>query len=272
MYSLITIIMIEFFVLQKWVEEMIQEDLKSFMSFCNFLDRKEFSVGDTVLTYREASYINKNLLDDTRENKNEWRKFSFKEVIYLTIIKDLRKFGIKDKKLINLKRAFFDKENAVFSDIAILLTFKKMRVDIMIDNDFNIYFVDTVDNFSMFRKKFKMNINLNLNEYAMDIWEKISEERIEYKDALDILGNLMPEEGDKKLLDLIHKEGYEEFTYKKKGENDKKSQVITGIKRDNVTQKELMNLINQKFTSIKTFRENQKKDGISVEIKKTHKI
>ncbi len=264
--------MIEFFILQKWVGEMIEEEMNSFMFFCKFLENKEFSVGSTVLTYREASYINKNLLDDVRVNKSEWRKFSLKEIIYLTIIKDLRKFGTRDKQLINIKKAFFDKENEVFSNIAILLTFQKMRIDIIIDEDFNVFFVDTVDNYSMFRKRFKMNINLNFNEYVMDVWEKFSKERVAYRDALDVLGDFIPNEEDKKMLDLINKEGYEEFYCKKKGKNGERKQIITGVKRDKIDQGSLIKLVNQKFTTIKTFKENQGGESVSVEIKKTHKI
>lgn len=263
---------IEFFILQKWVGEMIEEDMESFMSFCSFLEKKEFSVSDTSLTYREASYINKNLLDDAGRNKNEWRKFNLKEVIYLAIIKELRRFGIKDKQLINLKKSFFDKDNEIFSNIAILLTFQKMRIDIMIDQNLNIYFVDTVDNYSIFRKKFKTHINLNLNEYVMDVWEKISGNRIGYRDVLDVLNSFIPADEDRKMLDLINKEGYEEFYWKKKGKGKEIKQIITGIKRERINQKDLIKLVNQKFTTIKTFKEDQKGEDINIEIKKTHKI
>ena len=47
------------------------------------------------------------LLDNDRKDKNTWRKFSFKELIYILIVAELKKFGLKHEQLQQLWSSFF---------------------------------------------------------------------------------------------------------------------------------------------------------------------
>ena len=72
------------------------------------LNRKVFRVSHTKMTYRQVNALgNENLLDDKRRDVKEWRKFTFKELVYLLIVKELKGYGVKREKLRDLWSSFF---------------------------------------------------------------------------------------------------------------------------------------------------------------------
>ena len=46
----------------------VAENIKSIDKFTGLINEKRFKVSDTGLTYRQASHINKGVLEDDREN------------------------------------------------------------------------------------------------------------------------------------------------------------------------------------------------------------
>src|SRR5688500_6466345 len=72
------------------------------------INKKRYKVSDTTLTYRQANALGvDHLMPDDRKNKDGWHKFSAKELIYLLIVADLKKFGIKHSQLQELWDSFF---------------------------------------------------------------------------------------------------------------------------------------------------------------------
>lgn len=67
---------------------------------CAMLDQKRYTVKDTELTYRIINHwMSEGLLEDDREQTAGWRKLSFKDIIWLRVLQDLRKFGLPLEKL-----------------------------------------------------------------------------------------------------------------------------------------------------------------------------
>lgn len=72
------------------------------------INLKRYTVSDTPLSYRQANDLDSNnLLDNERKNKLGWRKFSYKELVYVEIVVELKEFGIKSEHLKPLWEAFF---------------------------------------------------------------------------------------------------------------------------------------------------------------------
>ena len=109
---------IRFLITNDTIDCRLADERGKFEEIRILINEKKYKVADTGLTYRQASYINKNILEDDRENKQGWRKFSLKEVIYLSLVQELRLFGLNDNQLINLKKSFFsNKYKSNFSSI-----------------------------------------------------------------------------------------------------------------------------------------------------------
>ncbi len=72
------------------------------------LHRRNFTVQDTLLSYRQIHELDgEGLLDTGQESKGEWRKFSFHELVYLKIVHELKGYGFKYVMLRPLHDSFF---------------------------------------------------------------------------------------------------------------------------------------------------------------------
>ncbi len=64
------------------------------------LNDKRYTVKDTDASYRSINHwTEEGLLDDARSEGTGWRKLSFKELIWLRVLHDLRQFGLSLEKL-----------------------------------------------------------------------------------------------------------------------------------------------------------------------------
>jgi len=212
---------IRFLITNDKIDCRLADERDKFEEMRILINEKKYKVADTGLTYRQASYINKNILEDDRKNKQGWRKFSLKEVIYLSLVQELRLFGLNDNQLINLKKSFFSNKYIVVSDLAILLVLQGIKIHLIIDNNFGIGYFNTVNFNYLFEKDEKAYINLNFNEFVNDVWEKLGKKRVEYKNINDLLGDNIVETKDKKMIDLVKQKGYKEFYYKTKTKGEK---------------------------------------------------
>ncbi|HNV97466.1 MAG TPA: hypothetical protein PKL13_04165 [bacterium] len=181
-----------------------------------YFNRKRFRVADTNLTYRQINSLdNNNVLKNDRENERDWHKFSLKELIFFSVIKELRTYGLLDKQLIKLRKAFFDKDLSISSNFALIAILGKVKIILMLDNQMNVYFFD-IPMFQALGRKYKSYININLNEVVGDVFEKIGKDRIEYKDELNLVSSETSDE-ENKILEIIRNKDYKVITITKKG-------------------------------------------------------
>jgi len=120
----------------------------------DFINKKSFTVADTPLSYRQTNSLSRdNLLPESRERKEGWRKFSFKELIYILVVNELKKFGLKHTQLVQLKESFFgepvikngvteNRTNKTNATQAIGCVFGQVEMNITIDSEGLVVYYD----------------------------------------------------------------------------------------------------------------------------------
>ena len=84
-------------------------------SIKEFLNEPQYKIGDEAISSRVLKYWHDTeILEDNRPKGKGWRKFSFTEVVWISIVSQLRKFGLDLKKIKKVKEyldTFNSKEN-----------------------------------------------------------------------------------------------------------------------------------------------------------------
>lgn len=100
-----------------------------------FLNEKRFTMKDTDSSYRVINHwFTQGLLgDDVRESDKGWRKFSVVDLVWLTIIRELREYGLSLEKIKkSYKTAFYDlntgKNETYELEFAILMAMMKRPI------------------------------------------------------------------------------------------------------------------------------------------------
>lgn len=237
------------------------------------INEKRFRVADTSLSYRQVNHLDyTDILNDNRKNKNGWRKFSLKELIFFSIIKELRKYGFRDEQLKTLKDAFFGNKNKKLSDFAIGIVFTKLKITLIIDNENELGFYDDFGLKIFIGKEYKSYININLNEIVMEIWEKIGKKKIEYQDFDDIMDEIIDDsnlnEKELEIMKIIRSKDYKSITVRK-SETDKF--IIKGETNDIVSENNLMKILKEKdFADISITKRNGR--IVNIKIEETRKV
>jgi len=158
------------------------EKLKEFR---DILNKKKYRVADTDLTYRQINSLDgNNILQDNRKEKRGWRKFSYKELIFISIIKELRAYGFIDERLENLRDLFFKKSNLHDSDLAIISAYsgtKTTLVIIMEDGGFTYDLVGFEIKPSENRRSY---ISVNINKVIEELKKTTDELNINMDEML----------------------------------------------------------------------------------------
>jgi len=239
-------------------------------SLLDILNKRLFKVSDTPLSYRQINYLDNNdILEDTREDKNAWRRFSLKELVFLSVLNELKLYGVKDTLLKKINRVFFDKNNKKMSDQALILPFTGVLITLVIKPD-DIYFTD-ITTLALFEKKSRNYIKINISEILMGIWEQIGKTRIEYKTDYQIFGEVISDLyiGDKELeiIKLIRDGDYKQIVVQRKDKNYVVSKENES--QDNLSPKQVYELfMDGDFTDIALTRRN----GKIVNVKKSENI
>ena len=70
-----------------------------------FLNEPQFTIGDEAISSRVLKHWHdKEILEDNRPKGKGWRKFSFSEVVWISIVSKLRNFGMDLKKIKKVKQ------------------------------------------------------------------------------------------------------------------------------------------------------------------------
>lgn len=255
------------------LDRLYMQGAKSISIFQKFLNEKRFRVADTSLSYRQINSLDNNeVLKDERKKKEGWRKFSLKELIFFSIIKELRIYGIRDKQLENLRDAFFRPKYKKQADFAVMMTFIKLHIILAIDSESKVNFYDTASMELFLGKSFRSIIEINLNEIVMDLWEKIGGKRKEYKNNNEIMGEIIDDfdlnKKELEIMKIIRDKEYRNITIKKNGQEEF---IVKGEKTDMISEKDLLEMIKKKdFADIKVV----KRDGniVNIKIEDTYKV
>lgn len=123
-----------------------------------FINLKKFRVSDTDISYRQISYLDEGGLlgKDEREQGKGWRLFSMKEVVYLLLILELKKYGFTQDQLKELCSEILinkttHKPGKTFFDVAIGLCFSHQEIGVVAERDERFIFFDPA-NYALFQK------------------------------------------------------------------------------------------------------------------------
>lgn len=142
------------------------------------LTNLKFRVKDSPFSRRQINAISESdLLIEKRKNNNEWRSFTFKEIIYLLILKELKQFNFKSNQLIDLKNCFFKLKKNDF-DVVFPLMLMKIQIFIIISNDFRAHFTD-LPMFSSVVSKYESYFCLDFNEIVNKFLDSLKAGRVE---------------------------------------------------------------------------------------------
>lgn len=234
----------------------------------NFIEREAFRVAHTELTYRQINYLDKaGLLGIGREDKDKgWRVFKFRDIVYLNIINEMKRFGIRNDLLRSIHTLFY--ELPVKMNEVILLCLVGVEMTLIFGYDgtgfvFNPSFLTLYEKNGMFRDGRKAaEMHLVINDVVNDALKSMGKPEREIthsiaKLASDSIVNAKPTEVEMKILEAIRDSNYQEIRLKKK---DGKPSILyaSSEAKSNITEKQLLAEITKlNFSDV----EIKKRDG-----------
>lgn len=253
------------------VVQLIDADKKA--GIFKFISEKRFTVSDTTLTYRQINSLDEdNLLNDTRKEKKGWRKFSFKELLYLLIIAEVKKFGLKHEQLYNLREAFFGGKDSPkgYAELAIGCVFGHTQILLTIDSSGNIVFYDPQLYIlhSSFGKQ--PQITLELNIFVNSLLKKIEHEEFipkftvlsEFSKGMN--SDINPTE--KEILNMIRDENFRTIRVEKKNGEVELAFAEKTIDTNGLTSNDVLDIIHKKdFQNIQILQRSGKIVNLKVE-------
>lgn len=211
------------------------------------INKRIFTVKDTPLTYRQISILSEvGLLNETGRDKNGWRKFSLKELAYITLLMEFKKFGLQHYQLKELSELFLDSGYAYLVNLIIGLVLGQIEITIEISPDGKCDIYDP--NFYILLSTNKPCVKLCLNDSVNSVLEKVGMTTFPIKWTVKKayeFTNLIPKEEE--LLKIIRDKNYSTITVKKKnGEISIVHAQRSNVLKDNMTEKELIQTLNSK--------------------------
>lgn len=242
--------------------------------FIEVLNKKRFRVNNTSLSYRQINTLDNNsVIRDNRKRKKGWRAFSLKELIFFSIIKELRKYGIRDKQLTPLRDLLFSPDNAIRFDISLIKVFAGVKIFLTFDGDSNFYVYDIIGFKIDGGEAYKSFLNINLNGVVMSLMENLGiKTKIEYVDYFKMMSRTMkkvsPSPREQEIINIIQNKDYNNITIRKK---DNEAYIVKGEKATKLEEKDLIEAIkNKNFTNIQII----KRDGniVNAKIEDIYKV
>lgn len=249
-----------------------------------FINTKVFSVADTPLTYRQINLMDTdNLLSKDRDNDKGWRKFSLKELIYIYIVSELKKFGFKHEQLSQLWMAFFkehiaseDKKtgeiqiNKGTGEMVLGCVFGGIEITLCVDSSGQIVFYDPF-NYSILYQNSKSQIHINVNNITNSLLAKYGYTQIPINDSLQEAAfnwnKVDMTHKEEKLLEVIRNKDYTTIEVKKK--NGEVYLLHAGKVHDgenNVTMNDILKMVKEKdFQDISISKRNGKIANYKIE-------
>ncbi|MFA6945345.1 MAG: hypothetical protein WC220_05530 [Pedobacter sp.] len=168
----------------KFLHDKLLED-ESLGKAETFINTKLFTASDTSLSYRLLNILGEeDLLVGKKKGKMDWRKFTFKELVYISILNELKKFGLKYEDLKSVKESFFNMkadqfningENPTLGDVLILYVFKGVEVSLIYFNPDEIFYVDPFTELAL-PKELQSFVHITLNPLVNRLWTRFGNE------------------------------------------------------------------------------------------------
>lgn len=201
----------------------------------NFIYNRKYPIKETWSTYRVINHwMSKWLIDDYRDNENWWRKFNLKELLWISIISELRKFDLSISKIAKVKE-FIYTSNEIFEFYIFKSYFKKHEIKLIV---FENWEADLIRKVALEQAKI-LWVENHISISFTGIMESVLNKKIERKDI-----SLMPiNKTTEALLYKIDKEWdwkydviAENWNIKKYSPKNEKIENIENLKEVNLRQ------------------------------------
>lgn len=236
---------------------------------------KRFTVSNTPLTYRQVNSLGSdNLIPDDRKKDAGWRKFSIKELVYILVVHELKKFGLKHNQLKFLWEAFFQERkdsditeinaNKGYADVAIGLVILGIEINLAIDSEGNISIYDPAN--AVFLNTYTSNkprLIIGINDIYNQIIEKTGNKPAPIKYSIRDLFIKVNDPltlKEKEIIKIIRDNDYSSVQIRKKnGEIALLSAERYRNETGNLTQHDVLKLLDSKdFQDINIIKRNGK--------------
>jgi hypothetical protein len=218
---------------------------KSIKDFNKAINQKHYRVKNSATSSRVINYLeNEGLLKFDRETKSSWRKFSFKELIYLRVLSILRDYGLTSSQLRSVQESFFGRLFTDCSNMAISYVVGRRAIYLVVNSEGFSGFLDDMGMELIVKKKMRSYIIVCINDIFNDIRKESNHDPIVYKNLHDILAEAISDsdldEREVEIMKIIRDGQYQEITVKKTNE---KKYVIKAEAVKEVKANEIMKMI-----------------------------
>ncbi len=184
------------------------------LGLIDFFEKQKFRAADTPLTYRQIHILDQSgLLSKNAQGKeNTWRRFSFKEVVFLHLVTELKQFGLTNTQLTELYYAFFkdpkDKKRKWrgYAVIPLGFVFGGVGVSILVRPDGDVTFCDNTHFPLCLSTEGQLpSIVVNLNEIVQKVIKKLGGKTAPKYETLfsDFLSGTTLDDKEKELIELV---------------------------------------------------------------------
>lgn len=251
------------------VDYLLKGHFKEVLFTPELLNEQAYTVRDTGLSHRQINSLSENkMFPERRKNTNQWRKFSFKDLVYLQLIKECKKYGIENKKLKELRDAFYkiEKEHGrsfTDADEALSYVFGSIDIHLLIHHNGYCEFYGN-SNRSLWESFQNSAIYINFNRVVLKVLEEAlsSDNNIlpEYKDRSEMINDLSKTtEKEREILDLLRNKDYSLIKIRK-GDGSNYTVYGESMNRSNdMTEVDILETLKEKsFANINITKRNGK--------------
>lgn len=248
------------------------------------VNAKLYKVADTPLTYRQTNTLDKdNLLPKDAQTGRGWRKYSLKELVYLSLVSELKQFGVQHVHLRQLWDSFFKEPEKVkngrattapnkgIGNIAIGCVFGQVEILLVIDKNGDTTFYDPT-HFLLFGVDKTSCLVVRVNDVVNKLLEQTGKKAFPIKWSLGstFLGDISRQPANDKekiVFELLRNNNYTTIRVKKT--NGQIGIIYAGKNSstsENITPEKLREIINSKdYQDINIVKRDGKIVNLTVE-------
>lgn len=227
-----------------------------------------FPVSATGLSYQQVNWLTKDGLLGASEKAGErgWRKFQFREIVYLRVLSELRSFGAGNEALHGLHQLFYG--NTATADEIILACLKASEATLLFYSDGTgfvlsperLFEAERTDNEAVKRSAIRVVVSSCVREAL----ELIGLESVETIHTLGKMIQLLPlTQKERAVVDALRNRDYTEITVTK--HNGEPSVIYAeNNRKEDVTNDVLVPMLMRSFANINVKRRDGKTVSVSV--------
>lgn len=233
-----------------------------------------FPVSATGLSYQQVNWLTKDGLLGASEKAGErgWRKFQFREIVYLRVLSELRSFGVGNDALRGLHQLFYG--NAATADEIILACLKASEATLLFYSDGTgfvlsperLFEAEKADNEAVKRSAIRVVVSRAVREAL----ELVGVEALETVHTLGRMIQRFPlTPKERAVVDALRNDDYVEISVSKR--NGEPSVIhAESIRQSDVSNEVLVPLLMKDYANIAVTRRDGK--TVNVSIKDTIKL